>query len=132
MRLLISGGRHFAETAVIRRELDDILSASPVSVLIHGGLPTIGVEAESWARENNIHVVRYPANWSLFGKHAEAKRNAFMLEDSRRDIILMFPGGRQTAYFERTVRELHIPMTVVTQPCEHALSQVSGEHLWQH
>lgn len=104
MRLLISGGRHFADTAIIRKELDHIQNASPISVLIHGGLPALGVEAEHWAREHNIHVIRYPANWSLLGKHAEARRNAFMLEDSRPDIILMFPGGRQTAFFERTVR----------------------------
>ncbi len=130
MRLLISGGRHFDDTAIIRKELDHIQNAFPISVLIHGGLPALGVEAENWAREHNIHVIRYPANWSLLGKHAEARRNAFMLEDSRPDIILMFPGGRQTAFFERTVRELRIPMTIVGPSNATAISEEDAEHPW--
>jgi hypothetical protein len=42
-------------------------------------------------------MVRYPLNWVRFGKRAEAVRNAFMLEDSRPDLVVAFPGGRCTA-----------------------------------
>lgn len=52
---------------------------------------------ERWAREADVHVVRYPANWALHGKYAEIRRNLFMIEDSQPDVILAFAGGEDTA-----------------------------------
>jgi hypothetical protein len=40
--------------------------------------------------------LRYPANWRLHGKRAEGIRNAFMLADSRPDMVLALPGGEDT------------------------------------
>ena len=55
-----------------------------------------GVAAEDWARNRDVHVLRYPANWRLHGKRAEGIRNAFMLADSRPDMVLALPGGDDT------------------------------------
>ena len=106
MRLLICGGRHFDDAARIEIELSLLHAISPVSVIIHGGLPGIGVASEVWARKNNVHVIRYPANFSL-GKSGDSTRDEFMLADSRADTLLIFPGGRRTAELLREAsREL--------------------------
>ncbi|WP_296474912.1 DUF2493 domain-containing protein [Roseinatronobacter sp.] len=97
MRLIIAGGRHLDDVALIRCALARAHSIRPITVLIHGGNGALGVTAEDWAREMRLHVVRYPANWREFGKRAEAIRNAFMLEDSRPDMLLALPGGNDTA-----------------------------------
>jgi galactitol-specific phosphotransferase system IIB component len=96
MRLLVCGGRHFDDTDLMKQELSRLHAASPITVLIHGGHANLGTVLEPWARENLVHVVRYPANWQLLGKKAEAARNDFMLADSRPDRVLAFPGGRHT------------------------------------
>jgi hypothetical protein len=57
----------------------------------------VGIAAEAWARSSGTPVVRYPPNWKLYGKKAEGLRDAFMIEDSRPDLVLAFPGGRHTA-----------------------------------
>ena len=96
MRLLIAGGRFLDDVGMIRRALDRAHALGPAEVLIHGGAGVLGVAAEDWARENRLHVVRYPANWREFGKRAEALRDAFMLADSRPDMVLALPGGSDT------------------------------------
>ena len=97
MRLIIAGGRHLDDVALIRRALARAHAIREISVVIHGGSGFLGIAAEDWAREQRLHVVRYPANWREFGKRAEAIRNAFMLEDSRPDMLLALPGGNDTA-----------------------------------
>jgi NADPH:quinone reductase-like Zn-dependent oxidoreductase len=97
MRLIIAGGRHLDDIALIRSALVRSHAIEPLTVLIHGGNGALGITAEDWAREMRLHVVRYPANWREFGKRAEAIRNAFMLEASRPDMLLALPGGNDTA-----------------------------------
>ncbi len=96
MRLLVAGGRHLDDVTPIRRALDLVHARGPVSVLIHGGSGFLGIASEDWAREQRLHVVRYPANWREFGKRAESIRNGFMLTDSRPDMVLALPGGNDT------------------------------------
>ena len=96
MRLLLAGGRHLDDVGMIRRALDRAHAMGPAEVLIHGGAGVLGVAAEDWAREQRLHVVRYPANWREFGKRAEGLRDAFMLADSRPDLVLALPGGGDT------------------------------------
>lgn len=96
MRLLVAGGRHLNDVALIYNALDRVHARHPVTVLIHGGHAFLGVAAEDWARDRDVHVLRYPANWRLHGKRAEGIRNAFMLTDSRPDMVLALPGGEDT------------------------------------
>lgn len=110
MRLLICGGRHFDEAATILDELNRLHAHRPVTALIHGGLPMIGTPADAWARQNDVHVIRYPANWTLLGKQAETRRNLFMLEDSRPDMLLAFPGGRHTTEMLQRARSTNVPV----------------------
>lgn len=95
MRLLVCGGRHFDDAMLVERQLSELHARTPISVLIHGGLPRLGMAAEAWARRNTVHVVRYPANFAL-GKAGDTTRDGFMLTDSRADMVLAFPGGERT------------------------------------
>jgi hypothetical protein len=97
MRVLVGGGRHFEDAEKVHRELVRLHWQKPISVLIHGSVTGVGIAAEAWARSSGTPVVRYPPNWKLYGKKAEGLRDAFMIEDSRPDLVLAFPGGRNTA-----------------------------------
>jgi hypothetical protein len=97
MRVLVGGGRHFEDAEKVHQELVRLHWRKPISVLIHGSVSGVGIAAEAWARSSGTPVVRYPPNWKLYGKKAEGLRDAFMIEDSRPDLVLAFPGGRHTA-----------------------------------
>jgi len=97
MRVLICSGRFYADIKTLTRVLELYASKQNIDVLIHGGHQALGGIIENWARESDIHIIRYPANWALHGKYAETRRNLFMLRDSRPDVVLAFPGGEDTA-----------------------------------
>lgn len=97
MRILICSGRFYADTKTVTQVLDVYASRQNIDVLIHGGHQILGGIIESWAREIDVHLIRYPANWARYGKYAELRRNLFMIEDSRPDLVLVFPGGEDTA-----------------------------------
>lgn len=104
MRLLVCGGRHFDDTALVEYELGRLHQHVPITVIVHGGATKIGAAAETWARSHQVHVVRYPANFSL-GRRGDSARDAFMLDDSRPETVLVFPGGRRTADLLRQARD---------------------------
>ena len=114
MRVLICGGRHFDDDGLIKSELSKLHETIPIDVLIHGGLPTIGTSAENWARRNGVHLVRYPANFSL-GKQGDVLRDRFMLEDGRADMLLVFPGGRRTAELRNHARRTDLQIFEVAR-----------------
>ncbi len=91
MRVLVCGGRTFENWKVISKELSEIKP----TVIIQGGAPGADRLAAKYADVNGIPLVTYPALWSR-GKKAGPQRNAFMLEDSRPDIVIAFPGGYGT------------------------------------
>jgi hypothetical protein len=97
MRVLVCGGRYYDDTDAVHQELIRFHWRIPINVIIHGGVSGAGVAAEAWARRNRVDVVRYPPNWQCLGKRAERLRNDFMLADSRPDVVIAFPGGRDTA-----------------------------------
>ncbi len=110
MRLLLAGGRHLADGGLVRAALDALRARHSPTVLIHGGHPVLGPEAEAWARRNDVHVIRYPANRQLHGRRAEALRNAFMLADSRPNLVLALPGGADTADLVARARAAGLPV----------------------
>lgn len=114
MRLLVCGGRHFDDGELVEVALTALHAAVPIKVLIHGGLPKIGAPLECWARRNQVHVVRYPANYSL-GKRGDFVRDDFMLGDSRADAVLALPGGRRTA--ELCDRAARCGLPVIDSAC---------------
>ncbi|MGC5699114.1 DUF2493 domain-containing protein [Pseudomonas sp. NFXW11] len=96
MRVLICAGRHYSNGRLCRQVLQAFQRLHEVRVVIHGGSQFLGAQIEDWARETGADIVRYPPNWQMHGKHAERLRNAFMLADSRADIVLALPGGDDT------------------------------------
>ncbi|GBU13622.1 hypothetical protein AwEntero_22230 [Enterobacterales bacterium] len=113
MRVLICAGRFYADTKNMTRILELYSQSHRIQVVIHGGHQSSGGIIESWARDADIHVVRYPANWAMHGKYAELRRNLFMLEDSKPDAILAFPGGEDTADCIRQAKKAGITVVEV-------------------
>lgn len=92
MRVLVCGGRNFDNWKSVHRELVGI---GP-TVIIQGGARGADALAAKWADHNGVPLVTYPALWSR-GRKAGPERNAFMLNDSRPDLLVAFPGGHGTS-----------------------------------
>lgn len=97
MRVLVCGGRDFADDILLAEVLDDIDSQRRITTVIEGEARGADTLAREWADRRRIRVERYPANWDRDGKAAGPIRNRLMLEKGRPDLVVAFPGGRGTA-----------------------------------
>lgn len=103
-RVLVCGGRHFADYEVVKEMLDFVHDSVGVSVVIHGGARGADSLADRWAYENEVERIVYHADWEGKGKKAGPLRNERMLKQGKPDRLIAFPGGRGTADMLRRAR----------------------------
>lgn len=86
MKVLVCGDRNWTNKSKIREELEALHN---VNLIIHGAARGADTLAGKAAKELNILVIEYPAEWSKYGKAAGIIRNRVMLDDNP-DLILAF------------------------------------------
>jgi YspA, cpYpsA-related SLOG family len=99
MRVLISGGRDYTDRAELYAELDRLNAEYAFGTIIAGGAHGVDALAVEWAQARGIATQVFTAEWGTFGRieRAGPLRNARMLAEGRPDIVVIFPGGRETA-----------------------------------
>lgn len=121
-RVLVCGGRTFADKELLFRTLDELLGGRN-RVIIHGGARGADSLAGMWAltRANNVVVCR--ADWRRHGPSAGPIRNRVMMTNERPQAVIAFPGGPGTADMVRVARRAGVPVIEVA-----ADGTRSGEH----
>ena len=109
MRILVCGGREYGKVryeheSVLRAILsllpsptDDPDTWLPDCTIIAGGATGVDSAARDFAVVNWTGYEEYRADWSKYGRAAGPIRNAEMLAEGRPDVVIAFPGGRDTA-----------------------------------
>lgn len=97
MRLLVFGGRDYANAARLQHVLYAVHAKRPITLIIEGGAKGADRLAREWAIANNIPCVTEEANWAMDGAAAGPIRNAAMLHKHNPEGAVAFPGGRGTA-----------------------------------
>jgi hypothetical protein len=110
MRLLVCGGRDYANRDRVYAALDRVHAKRGVTCVIDGAARGADTLAHNWAVERGIANERYPANWSRDGKAAGPIRNARMLLESSPDAAVAFGGGLGTADMVRRVKAARLPV----------------------
>jgi len=116
MRILVCGGRSFANLTAVYTTLDDYLP--DVRTVIHGGEQGADQIAGEWAERNGVAVHVFPAQWQKYGKAAGPIRNAQMLEEGHPDLVIAFPGGRGTADMCRKALRSGVDVINITEEWE--------------
>lgn len=104
MKLLVCGGRDFSDKELLFRTLDELHAASPIGLIVEGGARGADELARNWAFVNLVKYVTYAADWKTNGRAAGPIRNQQMLNESKPDAVLAFPGGRGTADMVRRAK----------------------------
>jgi YspA, cpYpsA-related SLOG family len=112
MRVLVFGGRNYADRRRLYDVLDSLHARSPITAIIEGEMSGADRMAREWAESRGVDVDPYPADWDNIerdgavvkrnrrGKQYDAAagpfRNERMLREGCPDRAIGFPGGRGT------------------------------------
>lgn len=116
MRVLVCGGRNYANKEKVYSYLDNRLTDN--MVIISGEALGADTLAKEWAKERNVTYEGFPAKWHLYGIGAGYKRNKQMLEEGKPDLVLAFPGGKGTANMVHLAIEAHVEVYLVGEDNE--------------
>ncbi len=114
MRVLICGGRDFNNFAYVKKVMDEIHAKTPVDLVISGKARGADALGEQWAKEKNIPVDPYPANWNDHGKAAGPIRNQQMLNEGKPDLVVAFPGGNGTRDMINRAKKANVRVLIET------------------
>lgn len=102
MKVLVCGGRGFRDFTAVCNALNEL--AYEAEFVVHGGAPGADTLAQDWADDHGICCRVYLADWDTHEKAAGPIRNQLMLDDSKPDLVIAFPGGRGTADMVRRAK----------------------------
>lgn len=112
MKVLVTGGRDYADVQTLERVLDEIDDKTRIDVVIHGDYRGADKMADKWAIERGIHVFRCPTLWHYYDEAAGPRRNAAMLL-AVPDLVVAFPGGEGTARMVRLAKRAGVKVRIV-------------------
>ncbi len=95
MKILVCGGRDYADRERVYDALDAAHRRNRITELIHGAAPGADILAGEWAEERKVACKPFPADWRKHGKSAGPRRNQQMLEYGPEGVIAL-PGGSGT------------------------------------
>jgi hypothetical protein len=91
-RVLVCGGRNFADQALLDATLDRLMKRYSIDAVIEGNGRGADRMAGYWARKNGIDNLKFPADWNRHGHAAGPIRNQQMIDQGRPDLGDRFPG----------------------------------------
>jgi hypothetical protein len=110
MKVLVCGGRDFADKDLLFATLDRVHSKfGDELVIVHGACPTgADAMAEEWAKEREVEYMGFPARWNRLGHPAGPERNKRMRDRAKPDAAIAFKGGRGTNGMCRLMSEIGV------------------------
>lgn len=96
LRVVVTGGRDYADVAFVFSQLDLIHARTPIEALATGGATGADSMALSWANDRQVPLHTFKPDWAEYGRSAGPRRNREMLDEFKPDLVLAFPGGRGT------------------------------------
>lgn len=112
MRVLVCGGRDYAERDIVFGTLDALKEEHGEIFVISGAAKGADSLALEWALENGGNLAAYHANWTKHGKAAGPIRNQQMLDDGKPEYFVAFPGGNGTKDMVNRLKKAGIPGVV--------------------
>lgn len=116
MKVLVCGGRDYADARALAEVLDAIGRETPITRLIHGAARGADSLAAAWAKSRGIPASAFPADWKTDGRAAGFVRNARMLREGRPEVVVAFPGGKGTAHMVNLARAAGVPVREIAGP----------------
>lgn len=109
-RILVCGGRDYANQAMLFGSLDMEAEARPIYTIIQGGADGADKLARMWCHSRRVRCENYPADWNTHGRAAGPIRNQQMIDEGKPTKVFAFAGGRGTADMIRRAKAAGVPV----------------------
>jgi len=114
IRLAVVGSRHYDDYARFVSVVDDWIAVNGApDELISGGASGVDTMAERFAKERNVPMRVFRADWATYGKRAGPMRNALIVDACTHVLALPDRDGKGTQITMRLARERGRPLTAV-------------------
>lgn len=110
MKVLVTGGRHFADFDHVCRTLDKIHKDLKITLLIEGGATGADRLARRWAVGSQVPVQTFEANWARYRGRAGLVRNCQMLREGKPDMVVAFQGNTGTHHMMKIAEDAVLPV----------------------
>ena len=114
LRVVVTGGRHYADQNHVWSVLDAIHFRTPISILMHGGATGADALAAAWGTARGVPVEEFKADWKKYGDSAGPRRNQAMLEYGDPDLVVAFPGNDGTNDMIDKTRRAQVALKIVS------------------
>jgi hypothetical protein len=114
-RVLVCGGRDYADRRRVYEVLDAAHAANPIILLIAGGANGADALAVDWAGSASVKSQVFPADWEKHGRKAGPLRNQQMINEGKPHMVIAFPGGRGTADMVKRADTAGVPVVRITR-----------------
>lgn len=115
MRILVCGGRFYANENKVFKTLDKAKSVFGEVHIIHGAADGADTLAGRWAKSRNIECTRFPAKWNEHGRKAGFIRNKQMLEEGKPDLVIAFQGQKGTQMMIELATKAGVPVREIKE-----------------
>lgn len=103
MKTIIAGSRTITDYKIVEKAIID--SGFIISCVISGCAKGVDTLGEYWAINNNIRIIRYPANWNKNGKMAGYMRNIEMADIADALIVIIENNSRGSSHMAVIARD---------------------------
>lgn len=110
MKTIIAGSRTIEDYGLVVEALSRI--NWDISEVVSGAARGIDALGERWAKENNIPIKYFPAEWSVYGKAAGPIRNAQMAKYADALVALWDGESRGTSNMISEAKELGLHVVI--------------------
>jgi hypothetical protein len=111
MRILVCGGRKYADCEKVWSTLDEYQRKHGPLTIIQGGATGADYLAREWTykQKGRVTLINVPADWDKHGKAAGPIRNSEMLDEDP-DLVIAFRGGAGTEDMVRKAKKACVPV----------------------
>lgn len=112
VKLIIAGSRDFNNYELLKKTLDKVKKVFKFEV-VSGKARGADSLGERYARENNLPIAEFPADWDTHGKKAGFLRNADMADYADGCIVFWDGVSKGTQHMINLAKEKGIQISIV-------------------
>jgi hypothetical protein len=116
MELIIAGYRKFQNYPLLREKVLRLTQGHTIATILSGKCEGTDSLGERFAKEFEIPVDPYPADWNRFGKAAGPIRNGQMVKNATHAIVFDHPLARGSKDLIRQANAIQLPLRIVIVP----------------